>query len=124
MENQRANFARFYFVGDEDLLEIIGNSKEIKMVQRHFPKMFAGITQLSFENEGDHLIGMYSREGEYVPFASSSSIQGTSPGKVVISDDPTIYIWLTKIEQMMQMSLAHHLDSAVNQLEILDRNEQ
>ncbi len=44
---------------------------------------------------------MYSREGEYVPFATAASIQGTTPGKVVISDDPTIYVWLTKIEQMM-----------------------
>ena len=118
LEKQRSNFARFYFVGDEDLLEIIGNSKEIKMVQRHFPKMFAGITQLSFENEGDHLTGMYSREGEYVEFASPST------NKVVISEDPTIYVWLTKVEQLMQMSLAHHLESAVTQLEILDRNEQ
>ena len=40
LEKQRQNFARFYFVGDEDLLEIIGNSKEIKNVMRHFPKMF------------------------------------------------------------------------------------
>jgi dynein heavy chain 1 len=32
LEKQRQNFARFYFVGDEDLLEIIGNSKEIKNV--------------------------------------------------------------------------------------------
>ena len=89
LETQRSNFARFYFVGDEDLLEIIGNSKEIKMVQRHFPKMFAGITAMNFENEGDHLIGMYSREGEYVNFTN----------KVIISEDPTIYVWLTKIEQ-------------------------
>lgn len=36
LEKQRQNFARFYFVGDEDLLEIIGNSKEIKNIQRHF----------------------------------------------------------------------------------------
>lgn len=117
LEKQRSNFARFYFVGDEDLLEIIGNSKEIRMVQRHFPKMFAGITQLSFENEGDHLLGMYSREGEYVPFAGGA-------GKVVISEDPTIYVWLTKIEQQMQLSLATHLEQAVTSLEILDRNEQ
>lgn len=53
LEKQRQNFARFYFVGDEDLLEIIGNSKEIRNVQRHFPKMFAGITSLSFEEDGD-----------------------------------------------------------------------
>lgn len=27
LETQRQAFSRFYFVGDEDLLEIIGNSK-------------------------------------------------------------------------------------------------
>ena len=91
LEKQRSNFARFYFVGDEDLLEIIGNSKEIRMVQRHFPKMFAGITQLQFENEGDHLTGMYSREGEYVQF-------GGTTDRVIISEDPIIYIWLSKVE--------------------------
>lgn len=101
-------------MGDEDLLEIIGNSKEIKMVQRHFPKMFAGITTMNFEGEGDHLVGMYSREGEYVHFSD----------KVVISEDPTIYVWLTKIEQQMQVSLAHHLEQAVTALELLDRTEQ
>lgn len=32
LEMQRQAFARFYFLGDEDLLEIIGNSKDIKAV--------------------------------------------------------------------------------------------
>ncbi len=85
--------------------------------------MFAGITQVGFENEGDHLVGMYSREGEYVPFASSGGVQGITPGEVCLSEDPTIYVWLTKLEQMMQQTLAHHLDTAVNQLELLDRIE-
>jgi len=49
------------------LLEIIGNSKEITNIQRHFPKMFAGITTIESEN-GDDLKGMYSREGEHVSF--------------------------------------------------------
>ena len=91
LEKQRQSFARFYFVGDEDLLEIIGNSKEIKMVQRHFPKMFAGITSTDFDNEGDRINGMFSREGEHVDFSKP----------VIISEDPTIYVWLTKIEQEM-----------------------
>ena len=65
------------------------------------------------------MTGMYSREGEYVPFAG-----GPSGGKVIISEDPTIYVWLTKIEQQMQISLANHLESAVTSLEILDRIEQ
>lgn len=58
---------------------------------------------MNYEEEGDHLIGMFSREGEYVPFTN----------KVIISEDPTIYVWLTKIEQHMQNSLAKHLENAV-----------
>ena len=61
------------------------------MVQRHFPKMFAGITSSKFENEGDQINGMFSREGEYVKFSTP----------VVISEDPTIYVWLAKIESQM-----------------------
>ena len=37
---------RFYFVGDEDLLDIIGNSKNIAKLQKHFKKMFAGVNGL------------------------------------------------------------------------------
>ena len=114
LEKQRQNFARFYFVGDEDLLEIIGNSKNITSVMRHFPKMFQGITTVKHQNEGDEVIGMNSREGESVSFHKP----------VVISEDPTIYVWLTKIEQTMQVSLAIELEKSVQELELLDRNSQ
>ena len=40
---------------------------------------------------------MFSREGEYVAFSN----------KVVISEEPRIDVWLTKIEAAMQISLAH-----------------
>ena len=32
LERERASFPRFYFVGDEDLLEIIGNTKNITII--------------------------------------------------------------------------------------------
>jgi len=83
-------------------------------VQRHFPKMFAGITTVNFENEGDSLTGMNSKEGESVGFHKP----------VVISEDPTIYKWLSKIEEAMQVSLALELGTALTALEILDRNSQ
>ncbi len=38
LEKQRSNFPRFYFVGDEDLLEIIGNSQNLPRLQKHFKK--------------------------------------------------------------------------------------
>ena len=114
LEKQRQNFPRFYFVGDEDLLEIIGNSKEIRNVMRHFPKMFQGISTVNFENDGDSLIGMNSREGESVAFHKP----------VIISEDPTIYVWLTKIQDAMKTSLAMELEKGVQELELLDRNSQ
>ena len=44
LEKQRAAFSRFYFVGDEDLLEIIGNGKEPRKVVVHLSKMFAALS--------------------------------------------------------------------------------
>lgn len=64
LEKQRQSFPRFYFIGDEDLLEIIGNSKEVFGVQPYFSKMFAGINFMTNEDQGKTLLGMRSKEGE------------------------------------------------------------
>lgn len=57
---------RFYFVGDEDLLEIIGNSKNVPRLQKHFKKMFAGIHQIILDEEQTQVLGIASKEGEEV----------------------------------------------------------
>lgn len=57
---------RFYFVGDEDLLEIIGNSKNIPRLQKHFKKMFAGVTAIILDETETVVTGIASREGEEV----------------------------------------------------------
>ena len=113
LETQRSNFARFYFVGDDDLLEIIGNSKDITNIQRHFPKMFAGISTLE-SPDGNELRGFNSKEGEQVMFKD----------KIMMSDEPTIYQKLTKIEVCMQSTLANEVEKAIESLEILDRSTQ
>eukprot|EP01061_Rhynchopus_euleeides_P030593 TRINITY_DN5081_c0_g1_i1.p1 TRINITY_DN5081_c0_g1~~TRINITY_DN5081_c0_g1_i1.p1 ORF type:complete len:4809 (+),score=2467.50 TRINITY_DN5081_c0_g1_i1:97-14523(+) len=97
LENQRRNFPRFYFVGDEDLLEIIGHSKEPQAVQKHFKKMFAGITLLDIDESEQHPIitGMRSFEGEAVPFRGNVDL-----GKV-----PAVNDWLKAIEASMQEAL-------------------
>lgn len=60
------HFCRFYFVGDEDLLEIIGNSKNLPRLQKHFKKMFAGIHQIILDEEQTQVLGIASKEGEKV----------------------------------------------------------
>jgi dynein heavy chain 1 len=66
LERERAAFPRFYFVGDEDLLEIIGNSKDIPRLQKHFKKMFAGVSSILLNEENNIVLGIASCEGEEV----------------------------------------------------------
>ena len=68
LERERSSFPRFYFVGDEDLLEIIGNSKNIPRLQKHFKKMFAGVSAIILNEDNNIVTGIASREGEEVIF--------------------------------------------------------
>ena len=91
LERERASFPRFYFVGDEDLLEIIGNSKEILRIMKHLKKMFAGISTIKLDDDLTQILGMASREGEEVAFKDP----------IQLKDYPKINDWLTKLEAEM-----------------------
>lgn len=107
LERERALFPRFYFVGDEDLLEIIGNSKDIVRIMKHLKKMFAGIATIMLDEELERIEGMVSREGEEVPFKTP----------IVLKDYPKINDWLTKLESEMRISLAQLLSEAAADLQ-------
>jgi dynein heavy chain 1 len=49
LEQQRSLFLRFFFLGDEDLLEIIRKGKAIDEIQKHFKKMFSEISHVTLE---------------------------------------------------------------------------
>ncbi|KAI8967648.1 dynein heavy chain [Mycotypha africana] len=114
LERERSSFPRFYFVGDEDLLEIIGNSKDILRIQKHFKKMFAGIATILLDEEHTSIIGMASKEGEEVMFKTPVSIK----------DNPKINDWLTLLEKEMRVSLALLLKDAVTELDIIYNAEE
>ena len=59
-------------MGDEDLLEIIGNSKNVGKLQKHFKKMFAGVATLILSDDSQLVRGICSREGEEVSSISLS----------------------------------------------------
>ena len=63
---------RFYFVGDEDLLEIIGNSKNVPRLQKHFKKMFAGVHSVILSDDQTKVLGISAKEGEQVILHISS----------------------------------------------------
>jgi len=48
------------------LLEIIGNTKNIPRLQKHFKKMFAGVAQILMDEDQTQVLGVASKEGEEV----------------------------------------------------------
>lgn len=97
---------RFYFVGDEDLLEIIGNSKNVSKLQKHFKKMFAGVSSILLNEDNTVVLGICSREGEEIVYKTPVSI----------TDHPKINEWLTLVEKEMRVTLAKLLAESVTEV--------
>lgn len=46
LETKRHVFPRFYFISNDDLLEILGNAKRPDFIQKHIKKLFGNIHAL------------------------------------------------------------------------------
>ena len=108
LERERISFPRFYFVGDEDLLEIIGNSNDTLRISKHFRKMFAGLSGLVMD-EDSTITGFVSKEGEEVMLRKSISLIKT----------PKINDWLAALESNMKFTLAELLGEAIQSFQAL-----
>jgi dynein heavy chain 1 len=102
LERERVSFPRFYFVGDEDLLEIIGNNNDTLRIAKHLRKMFAGISGL-ISDDNSTILGFTSKEGEQVMLRKEISLAKT----------PRVNEWLGALELNMKIALAELLHDAV-----------
>nr|XP_039250408.1 dynein heavy chain 2, axonemal-like [Styela clava] len=97
LETKRQIFPRFYFLSNDDLLEILGQSKNPEAVQPHLKKCFDNIKTLQMKKAGHghkiEAVGMYSSEGEHVEF-----------GNPVLLEGP-VEAWLCDVERTMRWTL-------------------
>jgi dynein heavy chain len=69
LETKRSLFPRFYFLSNDELLEILAQTKNVQAVQRHLRKCFDNIVKLDFGNDPkvtDMIYAMISAEDEAV----------------------------------------------------------
>jgi len=97
LEAKRQAFPRFYFISNDDLLEILGNSKNPELVQPHMKKLFDNIHKIKLNKIGYsnryECAGMYAGDGEYVEFTKSFNVEGA------------VEHWLTDVETNMRITL-------------------
>ncbi|TKS79999.1 Dynein heavy chain 11, axonemal [Collichthys lucidus] len=121
LETKRLTFPRFYFVSASDLLEIVSKGTQPKQVTRHLLKLFDNIADLRFkdsdrqrkeEEDGEAVaLGMYSREGEYVPFSEPCVFEGQAE------------CWLSSLENTMRCTVRKEIQEAVAAYEDKPRDQ-
>ncbi|KAK6296185.1 hypothetical protein J4Q44_G00338980 [Coregonus suidteri] len=102
LEEKRSAFPRFYFIGDDDLLEILGQATNPTVIQSHLKKLFAGINSVDFDGDCQHIVAMRSLEGEVVPLRNLIRISNS------------VEVWLGELSAEMKETLKQLLCECVS----------
>ena len=73
LESKRQAEPRFYFIGDDDLLELLGQALKPEIFQQHLKKMFMGIYYGEFQDK--NMVAMMSHIKERVPLENSVKLE-------------------------------------------------
>ncbi|SCU87646.1 LADA_0E05314g1_1 [Lachancea dasiensis] len=93
LERQREQFPRLYFLGNEDLLQLLGAVKDLPQASVHLSKLFNGVARLVHTN--NIIQGLESPEGELLSLQPAIEV-----GKHLEMKD-----WLLKVENSIKSSI-------------------
>lgn len=111
LEKKRERFARFYFLSNDDLLEILSQTKEPTAVQPHLKKVFENIHSIEF-NHRKHILAMFSAEKEKINFK-----------EIVNPNEKNVEDWMGEVEDMMRQSVRNELLISVQKYKTTKRTQ-
>lgn len=114
LEKQREFFPRFYFVGNEDLLEVLSDLTNTLNVNRHMKKMFCGIEAVECDLENTAVISIRSAQEEVVSLVKPVPLIKAAPPAA----------WLQALEGEVKNTLAHLTVQAVTSMSTMIQNEE
>ena len=105
LEQKKKAFARFYFVSNPALLDILSNANNPPRVAKYLKDCFVGLNMLEFCECAEGTIpnkakAMMSMEGEYVKLKDVYTCEGA------------VETWLSNLEKMMKATLKDILELA------------
>ena len=93
LEEKRSRMPRFYFIGDDDLLEILGQATNPRVIQAHLKNCFQGIHRVGFSQDTKSVVSLISVAGE--------TVQLFTPVKIT----PEVEEWLNELSDEMKRTL-------------------
>lgn len=110
LDRQRDLFPRFYFVGNDNLLELLGSSSNISLINKHINLMFTGVNSLIFDLSKTHVIGVLSPQGEVLHLNEELEVKGVR----------ALAEWMTNFELQLKLSLASSITETFAKVTTLD----
>ena len=119
LETKRLAFPRFFFLSNDELLEILAETKDPLKVQPHLKKCFDGMAKLKFESNLD-ITACFDPKGEKLDFP----YEKVNHKKINPNDSGgNVEKWLIEVEAIMKKSLAYAIDFSMTDALKADRIE-
>ena len=115
LETKRISFPRFFFLSNDELLEILSQTKDPLLVQPHLGKAFEGLNEVKFESDLK-ISNMISPEKEMVPL--NVPIDPESP-----KNKGNVEMWMLDIEAEMRACLKDFCTKALERYPTMVRTE-
>ncbi|CAE7245777.1 Dnah1, partial [Symbiodinium pilosum] len=111
LETKRNGFARFYFLSNDELLEILSQTKDPTRVQPFLSKVFEAMSKVSFTPDNEISL-MVSPEGETVEMVAP-----------IVTHQKAVEVWMGDLQDGMCGAIRNALQVGIGTYPTMERTE-